>query len=131
MPKAISVEVRNRVVQAHEDGEGSFAELGTRFAVGEASVNRWVARKRRTGNVEPDAMGGARGERLIDAAGEVLIAECLAAVPTVTMAQLTEVYAKERGVTMSSETMRLTVVRLGYTRKKGLYAPQRQAAKTS
>lgn len=130
MPGPHPKELRERAVKAHEDGEGSFAELGARFAVGEASVNRWVSLMRRTGGVAPKPMGGARGTRLIDATGEEFIRDSLAAIPTLTMAELTELYDREFGITMSPETMRLAVTRLGYTRKKGLYALQPRAAKT-
>jgi transposase len=125
------MELRVRVVAAYNDGEGSYSEMAERFRVGEASVNRWLARQRRTGDVAPDVRGGSRRARLITPEGEEYIRDCLAVVPTVTMAMLTQMYELKWGVSMSSETMRLAVTRLGYTRKKGLYALRPRAAKTS
>lgn len=125
------MELRVRVVNAYNDGEGSYSELAERFAVGEATVNRWLARLRRTGSVEPDPRGGARGTRLITPQGEEYIRDCLASVPSITMAVLTQMYAMEWDVSMSSETMRLAVTRLGYTRKKGLYELRPPAVRTS
>jgi transposase len=49
-----------RAVAAHEAGEGSYATIGTRFSVGEASVKRWVWRYRKQGSVAPLPNGGGR-----------------------------------------------------------------------
>ena len=54
------VELRVRAVQAHEAGEGSYATIATRFAIGEASVKRWVWRYRSHGSVEPQPNRGGR-----------------------------------------------------------------------
>lgn len=58
MPEAHPPELRIRAVQAHEGGEGSYATVAERFAVGEASVKRWVWRYRSHGTVEPRPRGG-------------------------------------------------------------------------
>ena len=123
-------ELRERVLAAYENGEGSFDELGKRFRVGEASVNRWVALKRETGGVAPRPMGGSRG-RLMDAEGEKFVHEWIGEVCTITMAELADVYAKFRGVRMSEETMRANVERLGYTKKKGRSGRWQRTARTS
>jgi transposase len=52
------VELRIRVVMAYEEGVGSYPEVAARFAVGEASVKRWVHLHRRDGGVEPTPKGG-------------------------------------------------------------------------
>jgi len=46
MAEAHPVELRARVVEAYEAGEGSYAVIAARFAIGEASVKRWVRRRR-------------------------------------------------------------------------------------
>ena len=43
--------LREGVVRAYESGEGSYATLAERFALGEATVKRWVWRKRKQGSV--------------------------------------------------------------------------------
>jgi transposase len=58
MAEAHPMELRVRVVQAYESGEGSYSQIGARFTVGEASVKRWVSRKRRTGGLDPQPKGG-------------------------------------------------------------------------
>jgi transposase len=52
------IELRLRAVLAHEAGEGSYETIAVRFAVGEASVKRWVWLYRKQGTVEPKPRGG-------------------------------------------------------------------------
>jgi transposase len=58
MPDPHPIELRERVVQAYEAGEGSYPELATRFAIGEASVKRWVWLFRKRGAVAALPKGG-------------------------------------------------------------------------
>jgi transposase len=58
MADAYAVELRERVVRAYESGEGTQVEISERFALGEATVKRWVWLKRRTGAVSPAPKGG-------------------------------------------------------------------------
>jgi transposase len=51
MAEPYPVELRERVVRAYERGDGSYADVGTMFDIGEASVKRWVSRHRRYGSV--------------------------------------------------------------------------------
>jgi transposase len=50
--------LRKRAVDAYERGEGSYATVGDRFFVGEASVKRWVRQYRREGHLMPQRKGG-------------------------------------------------------------------------
>lgn len=58
MPNPLPVELRQRVVEAYERGEGSYPTIAKKFRVGEASVRRWVGRYRDVGHVEPHKKGG-------------------------------------------------------------------------
>lgn len=53
-----SLDLRKRVVAAYERGDGTFEEVGKTFGVGEATVNRWVQLKRRSGSLAPRPHGG-------------------------------------------------------------------------
>lgn len=52
------IELRERVVRAYESGDGSYADVGAQFDVGEASVKRWVRLKRLVGNVTAKPKSG-------------------------------------------------------------------------
>jgi len=121
MPRALPVELRNRVVKAWEEGEGSFRELAERFGVGEASVNRWVALQRNTGSVAPRKAGGARRPRLIDKDGEAFLAKRLREMPDLTLGELAVAYERFCGVKVSTQRMSEAVRRIGFTRKKGSF----------
>lgn len=111
-------ELRERVVTAYENGEGTYAELAERFGVGEASVDRWIALKRRTGGVAPRAMGGARHQHKIDEEGRAFIVRALKEVPDSTLLELVQAFEEEFGLRVGRETMRVAVRDLGYTKKK-------------
>jgi transposase len=130
VPKPYPKELRERVVAAYHRNEGTYEALALRFSVGPATVDRWLARFRRSGTIEPSAMGGARRERKVDAAGEKFIADVLAEVPDTSMDELAEAYRDEFGVSMHKATMARSVGRMGYTRKRGVYA-RRTASETT
>jgi transposase len=46
------------MVVAYESGEGSYEAIALRFAIGPASVNRWVRLKRSRGSLAPQPKGG-------------------------------------------------------------------------
>src|SRR5262245_32004208 len=73
MPEAHPLELRRRVVDAYESGEGSYPEIAARFAVGEASVKRWVLLFVRTGSLDPQAKAGGRHSSIEEGAVEELI----------------------------------------------------------
>lgn len=110
--------LRERVVTAYEDGEGSYAELAERFGVGEASVDRWVALKRKNGDVLPKPMGGARHEHKIDANGRAFLVRALTEVPDSSIMELVQAFEEEFGVRVGRETVRVALRELGYTKKK-------------
>ena len=58
MAKPYSMDLRERVVAAVEEGGLSRRQAAARFGVGESSAIRWVARYRATGSVAPGQMGG-------------------------------------------------------------------------
>src|SRR5262245_60957288 len=116
MAEAYSIELRERVVRAYETGEGSYAELGERFALGEATVKRWVRLKRRTGNVLPAAKrGGTPSEITGDE-----IASMLASLGDPTAIEMTVEFnrSRARGARVHVSSMKRALHRHGYVVKK-------------
>jgi transposase len=58
--KAYSVDLRQRVVQAYEQGQGSIPEIATRFGVGTAFIKKMLRQWRATGDLAPLAHGGGK-----------------------------------------------------------------------
>jgi len=77
MAAAYPVELRIRVVEAFNNGEGTYDEIASRFRVGRASVTRC--------SVEPKPNGGARHERRIGPEGEEFIRAVLEEIPDTTI----------------------------------------------
>ena len=119
MPGAYPIELRWRVVNAFKEGGGTYDDIAERFKVGRASVTRWIALDRETGDVVPKPMGGARGERRIDAEGEEMLRTVLADVPDSALQELVDLYEDERGTRVGVRTMGRCLARLGLTRKRG------------
>jgi transposase len=113
------VELRERVVAAYDEGEGTYEELAERFMVGRATVDRWISRARATGSVEPSPMGGARHERKVTTEGEKFVRELLEAIPESTQRELADAYQEQFGVKLHRSTMGRSVERMGFTRKRG------------
>ena len=60
MARPYSVDLRERVLQAHEAGEGSQRVLAARFAVSVGTVCGWLGLVRREGRRAPRAHGRGR-----------------------------------------------------------------------
>ena len=57
---AYSMDLRERVVAAYDDGEGSQAELASRFRVGISWIGKLLRRRRQTGSIAPKPHSGGR-----------------------------------------------------------------------
>jgi transposase len=73
MSKALSLDLRQRVVAAVRDEELSHRAAAARFKVSAASISRWRALERQSGDLRPGPLGGDRRSRAIEAhAGTIL-----------------------------------------------------------
>jgi transposase len=87
MAEPYPIELRTRVVTAYEAGEGSYAMLAGQFAVGSATVKRWVRQHRCEGHLypkpkaggTPSAVGGADLDTLIIVLADPTASELTAA----------------------------------------------------
>jgi len=86
MSKALSVDLRRRVVEAIEGGL-SRRQAAERFGVSASSAIRWHGRFRAEGHVTPKAQGGDRKSMRIEAEAEFILGE-VAAAPDTTLAEL-------------------------------------------
>ena len=88
MAKALSIDLRRRVVDAVEAG-ASCRAAAARFGVSVSSAIRFVARARTRGNLEPDKRGGNQRSHRIDAHRD-LILSWIAEIPDLTLAEVAE-----------------------------------------
>lgn len=67
MSKALSVDLRQRVVAAVRDEGLSHRAAAARFRVSTASISRWRALERQSGDLRPGPLGGDRRSRAVEA----------------------------------------------------------------
>ena len=102
MSKALSVDLRDRVVAAIDEGM-SCRQAAARFGVSASSAIRWRTRLREQGDVRPGPLGGdRRSGRIESQAG--LILSLVDQKPDVTLAELREALA-ERGIEVGLSTL--------------------------
>jgi transposase len=117
MPKAYPLELRQRVVGAYEEGEGTYNELAAVYRVGRATVDRWLARFRTVGSVASAGHRGGHPSR-VDEEGQRAIRAWIHEVPDLSLQELIAKYIDVFAVPVSKSAMSRTLQRLGLTRKK-------------
>ena len=86
MPKALSFDLRSRVLAAIDEGL-SCRQAAARFGVSASSAIRWQAQRRAGGDARPKPQGGDRLSHRTEAHAE-LIHAALAEVPDITLPEL-------------------------------------------
>ncbi len=76
MGKPYSIDLRERVVAAVEEGGLSRRQAAERFGVGISTAINWVRRFRATGSVAPGQMGGHKPKKIKDEHRAWLLQRC-------------------------------------------------------
>ena len=129
MAPPISVEVRKRVVAAHREGKGTYAELADVFQVGEASVSRWLRLDRETGSLEPKPPPG-RAPKL-DERGRAVLRELVEQDNDATLAELASRLQERTGVKLVVSAVYKVLAKMGISRKKKTSTRVSETATTS
>lgn len=103
MGRAYSEDLRSRVVAAVEGGQ-SRRQAAELFRVGVSSAIRWVQLHRLTGSVRARPMGGRGQPRIVGADREWLLAR-LAEQPDLTLEEMRQALAEERGLAVGYGTV--------------------------
>jgi transposase len=117
MVAAISQDLRRRVVDAYRRGGVSYAEVAEQFAVGKASVSRWLRMERERGTVEPLPHGGGR-RRLIGRGEAEVLDRLVVEHPDWTEDEYAKALNAQLGTDFHAGTVGRAVRRLGYGVKK-------------
>lgn len=115
--KALSMDLRQRAVEAIHNGEGTLKEVAERFCISRTTVCNLLRRERLTGSLAPAEVRG-RPPRRVNEAGRDLIRQVVAAKPDGTLAELTEAYNAQAERPISATTFGREVRALKLTRKK-------------
>jgi transposase len=114
--KAYSVDLRERVLAALGRGMPR-SEAVTTCQVSLASLKRWLAARRDTGDLTPQPPTGGPNRTITPAQDEELRVQ-LAACPDATLAEHAARWNAIHGTSLSQSTMGRAIRRLGLPRKK-------------
>jgi transposase len=107
---ALSLDLRQRIVKAYENGEGSIRQLAKRFAPGSASIFRILKRYRQKVELHPKSPPGRTP--LIDENGLNLIGKFLQKDNDATLQELCDSFAQKTGMRVQIVTMHRACQRL-------------------
>lgn len=123
--RALSQDLRERIVSAYEAGEGSYAVLSVRFAVGPTVVGKLVRQKRKLGTLA--AQVHRRGRKPAVAGQQVAeLREHLRKHPDATVLERRDAL----GLTCSEKTLWQTLRKLGWRFKKSRLARPSKIVRT-
>lgn len=117
MPLPYSADLRERVLLAHEQDEGSAAALARRFRGAFNTVQKWVRAAETEGRRVAKPLGRGPAPRLGEAARAVL-RQLVAADNHATLAEYGARLLAQTGVSVSRPVLCVTLKRLGLVRKK-------------
>ena len=117
MPRAYSLDLRERVVAARREEQLTEAALAARFRVSETTVYNWLRRERETGTVAPKPHGGGRAPS-VDARGAEVLREIVGEQNDRTLEELGALYRDRTAVTLSRSGLSRMLIHLGLGRKK-------------
>ncbi len=118
--RAYSVDLREHVVAAVQAGRRR-VEVAEVFGISLRTVERYLQRQHRTGDLRPTPVPGRRRE--IPVEQEAQLTAQLRAQPSATLDRHVELWAELTGVRVSPTTMYRAIRRLGWTWKKKRWWP--------
>ena len=129
MSKALSLDLRLRVLRAVQNDGLSHREAAERFQVSAASVSRWRQIARLSGEPRPGPLGGDRKTHVVEAHAATILAT-FNANREMALEELRAELAKQ-GLSFGYGTLWRFFARHGYTRKKRPRTPPSRNAPTS
>lgn len=121
MAKAYSIDLRKRVAEAYEQGEGSMRELAKRFRVSLNFVKRLRHRYQEEQTLEPKKHGGGNPQRVKGEVEEGFLRSLLKEKNDRTLEEFVREFEQQFKKTMSVSTMHETLKRMNWTHKKKVF----------
>jgi transposase len=122
---AYSIDLRERVVAACDEGVDTSAEIAERFSVSESWIRRLLQRRRETGSIAPKPHSGGQPPAF-DGEAAARLRAAVAADPDATLKEL----AAASRIACSTSAVDRALRRLGITRKKSRSGPQSRTGPT-
>jgi transposase len=129
MASPISPETRHKIVDAYDNGEGTYQAIADRFEVGVASVSRFLQLHRHSNDLSARPKGGSRPKILEEQ--EELLCTMVVDEPKWTTQELADELDEAYSIAVSRFTVGRTLKRLGFWFKRGSSDRQLLSAQTS
>jgi transposase len=121
--QAYSLDLRQRVVNAYEQGQDSIATVAERFSVSVGFVKKMLSLKRTTGELAPRPHGGGRRASL-SARQRQLISRKVGAENDISLVELQSILQEQEGVSVHVSTICRALAQLDLPHKKRALPPQ-------
>ena len=128
--KAYSIDLRQKIVEAYNNQEGSYRQLAQRFRVSFSFVKRLLKRYKDTGKIEPKPHAGGQNSKVEPEQLEIvrqLVEEDNDAI----LDELCSSFYKKTQLRVSRATMGRIVEKLNLTRKKKRFTPANETHQES
>lgn len=122
----LSLDLRERIVKAYDQGEGTQPEIARRFDVSLGMVKKLLLQRRKTGCIKARHHRAGRKKTIV-AEHRIAIRQHLKAKPDMTLAELREAL----GLNCTLPAIHYVLVDMGLTYKKRHSGPPSKSAKTS
>jgi len=117
MPKAYSIDLRQKIVDAYDRGSISQRKLAKQFGVAKSFVQKILKQRRETNSIAPKVRLNQTPPKLKEE-HRVILAELVEANNDATLAELCEQILKKTGIRVGTTTMHNTLKKLEITVKK-------------
>ena len=117
MPAPLSVDLRQRMLNAYQAKEGSQRQLAERFKVSLSLIRDLMRHPRKAGTVQPKPRGGGAVAKL---GKEQLPIALVKAQPDALLTELCDRFAKQTGIEVSVSTMQRVVSQLRLSVQKNV-----------
>lgn len=119
MPKAYSLDLRQKIIDAYTGGGISQRGLAKQFGVAKSFIQKLLKQYRETGSIAPKVRVEQTPPKLNDE-HRVLLAEIVAANNDATLAELSVQVYERTGIRVGTTTMHTTLKRLELSVKKNV-----------
>jgi len=113
MPKGYSIDLRERVLQALDEGL-SKSTAHRLFHISRSTIDHWLALREQTGSLAPRAVRSTRTRQLQGAVFE----EFVHGQAHATLDEMAQAWQQQTGVSLTAMSFSRALYRLGWSRKK-------------
>jgi transposase len=121
---ALSMDLRERIVNSYEQGQTSIREVAKQFKVSKTTVSNLLKLKRETGQIKPKPASGGKPSQLQgkESQARAMVEE----YPDYTLSEYCELWLERTGINIGESQMCRFLQALKLTRKKKLEETLRQ-----